>query len=124
MGRIVPIAWCDPLFGSQEHVCSGKKNTRVTQANVLAFGAKPPLTISETFMNVFCLGGKVIGSALAWELVETFLAAHFSDAARHQRRVSKLQALEIPGSESGNHTGINDGSFGRPTSGRGSCFVR
>src|SRR5271170_2099631 len=45
-------------------------------------------------MNVFCLGGKVIGSALALELIETFLAAHFSGAERHKRRLAKVQALE------------------------------
>jgi ribose 5-phosphate isomerase B len=50
--------------------------------------------VEDDDMNVFCLGGKVIGSALAWELVETFLAAHFSDATRHNRRVAKVQSLE------------------------------
>ena len=46
-------------------------------------------------MNVFSLGGQVIGPALAWELIETFLNARFSGAERHQRRVDKVQALEI-----------------------------
>jgi ribose 5-phosphate isomerase B len=50
--------------------------------------------VEDDDMNVFCLGGKVIGPALAWELVEAFLNARFSDAARHQRRVAKVQALE------------------------------
>jgi ribose 5-phosphate isomerase B len=50
--------------------------------------------VEDDEMNVFCLGGKVIGSALAWELVETFLAAHFSNAARHRRRVEQVRALE------------------------------
>jgi ribose 5-phosphate isomerase B len=50
--------------------------------------------VEDDDMNVFCLGGKVIGSELAWELIETFLAAHFSGAARHQRRLAKVQALE------------------------------
>jgi ribose 5-phosphate isomerase B len=50
--------------------------------------------VEDDDMNVFCLGGKVIGSALAWELVEAFLAAHFSNAARHRRRVEKVQTLE------------------------------
>jgi ribose 5-phosphate isomerase B len=45
-------------------------------------------------MNVFCLGGKVIGSALACELIETFLTAHFSGAERHKRRLAKVQALD------------------------------
>jgi ribose 5-phosphate isomerase B len=50
--------------------------------------------VEDDDMNVFCLGGKVIGSALAWELVETFLAAHFSNAGRHRRRLGKVRALE------------------------------
>ena len=49
--------------------------------------------VEDDDMNVFCLGGKVIGSALAWELVETFLAARFSGAERHRRRLAKVQAL-------------------------------
>ena len=40
-------------------------------------------------MNVLRLGGKVIGSGLALELVETFLQAHFSEAPRHQRRLGE-----------------------------------
>ena len=36
----------------------------------------------------------MIGSALARELIETFLAAHFSGAVRHRRRVAKVQARE------------------------------
>jgi ribose 5-phosphate isomerase B len=53
--------------------------------------------VEDDNMNVFCLGGKVVGSALAWELVETFLAARFSGAERHQRRIAKVQALENQG---------------------------
>jgi ribose 5-phosphate isomerase B len=43
---------------------------------------------------VICLGGKVIGSALALELIRTFLTASFSNASRHRRRLTKVQALE------------------------------
>ena len=50
--------------------------------------------VEDDDMNVFCLGGKVIGSALALELVETFLTARFSGAIRHPRRLAKVQALE------------------------------
>jgi len=50
--------------------------------------------VQDDNMNVFCLGGKVIGPALAWELIETFLVARFSGAPRHQRRLAKVQALE------------------------------
>jgi ribose 5-phosphate isomerase B len=51
--------------------------------------------VEDDDMNVFCLGGEVIGSALALELVETFLAAHFSGAARHRRRLEIVHELEI-----------------------------
>jgi ribose 5-phosphate isomerase B len=50
--------------------------------------------VEDDDLNVFCLGGKVIGSALAWELIETFLGARFSSAPRHQRRLAQVQALE------------------------------
>ena len=45
-------------------------------------------------MNVLVLGSRVIGSALARELVETFLGAEFSGEARHVRRLNKVKALE------------------------------
>lgn len=45
-------------------------------------------------MNVLCLGARVVGSALAHELVSTFLAARFSGALRHARRLAKVVRLE------------------------------
>ena len=43
---------------------------------------------------MICLGGLVVGHALAWELVRTFLAAQFSGADRHRRRLAKVVELE------------------------------
>ena len=45
-------------------------------------------------LNVICLGGLVAGPALAWNLVATFMAARFSGAERHCRRLAKVAALE------------------------------
>ena len=45
-------------------------------------------------MNVLVLGARVIGLALARELVRTFLAARFSNEDRHSRRLAKVRALE------------------------------
>ena len=45
-------------------------------------------------MNVLCLGARVIGPALAEELVKAFLAARFSGEERHLRRLKKVIALE------------------------------
>ncbi len=44
--------------------------------------------------NVLVLGARVIGPALAEALVGSFLAAHFTNAERHVRRLNKVKALE------------------------------
>lgn len=45
-------------------------------------------------VNVLCLGSRVIGTALAQDLVEAFLGAKFSREDRHVRRLDKIKALE------------------------------
>ncbi len=45
-------------------------------------------------VNVLCLGGRVIGKALALEIVKTWLEAEFSGLERHQRRLDKVLAIE------------------------------
>ncbi len=50
--------------------------------------------VEDDDMNVICLGGRVIGYSLAWELVQAFLAARFSGAERHKRRLAKVEALQ------------------------------
>ena len=50
--------------------------------------------VEDDHMNIICLGGRITGPMLAWELVEAFLAAEFSQAERHLRRLSKVAALE------------------------------
>ena len=50
--------------------------------------------VEDDDLNMICLGGLVVGHALAWELVQTFLAARFSGAERHCRRLAKVVDLE------------------------------
>lgn len=50
--------------------------------------------VEDDHMNIICLGGRTVGPELAWDLVEAFLAAAFSQAERHLRRLSKVAALE------------------------------
>lgn len=45
-------------------------------------------------MNVLCLGGLILGSALARMLVKGFLSAKFIGSGRYQRRLNKVIALE------------------------------
>lgn len=47
--------------------------------------------------NVLALGSRVIGTAIAEEVVAAFLAARFSQDERHQRRLAKVRALEHRG---------------------------
>jgi ribose 5-phosphate isomerase B len=51
--------------------------------------------VEDDHMNVICVGGRSIGSEVAWDLIRTFLAAEFSDAPRHLRRLSKVAQLEL-----------------------------
>jgi RpiB/LacA/LacB family sugar-phosphate isomerase len=45
-------------------------------------------------MNMLVLGGRVIGAAMAEELVNAYVGAKFSNEARHVRRLAKVQAIE------------------------------
>ncbi len=45
-------------------------------------------------MNVLALGARIIGPALAEEIVRAFLGARFSGEERHVRRLAKVAALE------------------------------
>ncbi len=50
--------------------------------------------VEDDHMNVLCMGGRTVGPAVAWDLVETFLAARFSQAERHLRRLAKVASIE------------------------------
>jgi transketolase len=56
--------------------------------------------VEDDHVNILCMGGQTVGSAVAWDLVQTFLAAKFSDAERHVRRLAKVASLEAGTAES------------------------
>jgi len=45
-------------------------------------------------VNVLCLGARVIGPALAADVIRSFLAAEFTGEERHRRRLAKIDAIE------------------------------
>lgn len=62
--------------------------------------------VEDDNLNLMCLGGRVIGFALAWDLIRTFLDARFSGAERHCRRIAKVAAREKqPGPSSDENRG-------------------
>jgi ribose 5-phosphate isomerase B len=50
--------------------------------------------VEDDHMNILCMGGRTVGPEVAWDLVETYLAAEYSQAERHLRRLDKVAALE------------------------------
>jgi ribose 5-phosphate isomerase B len=50
--------------------------------------------VEDDAMNVVCLGARVIGPELASEVIRAYLAAKFSGAERHQRRLNKVMQIE------------------------------
>ena len=47
--------------------------------------------------NVLCIGARVVGTAIAAELVQAFADAAFSGEERHVRRLGKVDAIERDG---------------------------
>ena len=50
--------------------------------------------VEDDHLNILCMGGRTVGPAVAWDLVQTFLSAQFSQAERHLRRLGKVASLE------------------------------
>ena len=50
--------------------------------------------VEDDDVNVLCLGARVLGPELAVTLVRDYVAAKFSGAERHRRRLGKIAAFE------------------------------
>ncbi len=50
--------------------------------------------VEDDHMNILCMGGRTVGPEVAWDVVEAYLLAKYSEAERHLRRLGKVAALE------------------------------
>ncbi len=50
--------------------------------------------VEDDEMNLLCRGGRVMGFALTWEIIQIYLAAQPVRAERFERRLAKVAALE------------------------------
>ena len=53
--------------------------------------------VEDDHMNILCMGGRTVGPGVAWDLVQTFLQARYSQEERHLRRLGKVAAVEAQG---------------------------
>lgn len=51
-------------------------------------------SVEHDNVNVMCIGTRVIGPALAFDLLHAWLAATFSGEQRHLRRLAKIDEIE------------------------------
>jgi ribose 5-phosphate isomerase B len=51
--------------------------------------------VEDDDMNIICLGGRVTGHSLAWDLVRIFLNADYRGEDRFARRLAKVKELEV-----------------------------
>jgi RpiB/LacA/LacB family sugar-phosphate isomerase len=82
------------VCGSGVGATVAANKVRGARAALIMDGFSAHQGVEDDDMNVLCLGARVVGFALAWELVQTFLAACYSGAERHARRLAKVAAVE------------------------------
>jgi ribose 5-phosphate isomerase B len=82
------------ICGSGVGACVAANKVPGVRAALITDSFSAHQGVEDDDMNVMCLGGRVTGYALSWDLVQTFLSAHFKGAERFRRRLAKVAALE------------------------------
>jgi ribose 5-phosphate isomerase B len=82
------------ICGSGVGVCMAANKVPGVRAALITDSFSAHQGVEDDNMNVMCLGGKVTGAGLSWELVEIFLEARFKGNKRFKRRLAKVAAVE------------------------------
>ncbi len=82
------------ICGSGAGAAVAANKLRGIRAAVAHDGYTAHQMVEHDDVNVLCLGSRVVGQALAEDLVKTFIAAKFSRDERHVRRLDKIRSLE------------------------------
>lgn len=85
------------ICGSGVGVCIAANKMHGVRASIAHDSYSAHQGVEHDGMNVLCLGGRIIGDALARELVRTFVNAHFQEEDRFIRRVNKINTMEATG---------------------------
>jgi ribose 5-phosphate isomerase B len=82
------------ICGSGVGACVAANKVPSVRAALITDSFSAHQGVEDDDMNVMCLGGRITGYALSWDLVQVFLNAHFKWAERFSRRLAKVAALE------------------------------
>ena len=82
------------ICGSGVGACIAANKVHGVRAGLIADSFSAQQGVEDDDMNIICLGGLVTGFALSWDLIQTFLNAHFKGTNRFKRRLAKVAALE------------------------------
>ena len=82
------------ICGSGVGACVAANKVRGIRAALITDVFSAHQGVEDDDMNIICLGGRVTGHALAWDLVQSFLNASFKSTERFLRRLNKVAALE------------------------------
>jgi len=82
------------ICGSGVGACIAANKVQGARAALISDYFSAHQGVEDDNMNVICFGAQVISFALAWDLTQAFLDAHFIRNENHQRRLNKVAALE------------------------------
>jgi ribose 5-phosphate isomerase B len=82
------------VCGSGVGACVAANKIRGVRAAVCHDTYSARQGVEHDDMNLLCLGGRIIGANLAYELVNAFMGANFTNEERHVRRLNKVKAME------------------------------
>ena len=82
------------ICGSGVGMCVTANKVKGVRACVCHDAYSARQAVEHDNLNVLCLGARIIGPALAQELVKQFLNASFLTGTRHEERVKKITAFE------------------------------
>ncbi len=85
------------LCGSGVGACIAANKLTGVRASVCHDVYSARQGVEHDAMNVLCLGSRIIGPQLAYDLVRAFAAAAFAPEERFERRLEKVKALESHG---------------------------
>lgn len=82
------------LCGSGIGACVAANKIKGVRASVCHDTYSAKQGVEHDAVNVLCLGSRVIGPALAEEVVKAFVTAEFQTEERFERRLEKVNAIE------------------------------